>query len=198
LLPDFAPASRLNQELPAWIVFGVEERLRFEGYHNGSFKLKNNDSYLLNRLRIQMNLRFTSLFMVFSQLQDARSFLQKSPFVPLNEGRWDLKLSYAEFGDPENRWISLRVGRQLINYNNTMIANSEWRNQGRSYDAVVANLHYNRFRLGIFAASAVVPQISGVSHHQDGNNIYGLYGNISRVLPHSTLSRSSSGASSRA
>src|SRR5215467_6439158 len=41
LLPDFAPASRLNEQLPGWIVFGVEERLRFEGYHNGSFKLEN-------------------------------------------------------------------------------------------------------------------------------------------------------------
>jgi hypothetical protein len=187
LLPDFAPASRLNEQLPGWIVLGVEERLRFEGYHNGSFRLKNNDSYLLNRLRIQMNLGFTPWFKVVSQVQDARPFLQKPPYGPPNEVRWDLKLAYAEFGDPENHWISLRVGRQLINYNNTIIANSEWRNQGRSYDAVVANLHYSRFRLGIFAASAVVPQISGISHHQDGNNIYGLYGNISRVLPHSTL-----------
>lgn len=187
LLPDFAPASRLNEQLPRWIVFGVEERLRFEGYHNGGFKLNNNDSYLLNRLRVQMTLRFTPWFRIVSQVQDARPFLQKPPYGPPNEVRWDLKLAYGEFGDPEHNWISLRVGRQLINYNNTIMANSEWRNQGRSFDAVVANLHYSRFRLGIFAASAVVPQISGISHHQEGNNIYGLYGNISRVLRNSTL-----------
>ena len=101
--------------------------------------------------------------------------------------RWDLKLAYAEFGNPEKSWISLRVGRQLINYNNTIMANSEWRNQGRSYDAVVTNLHYDRYRLGIFAASAVVPLIDGISHHQEGNNIYGMYGGIDRLLPHSTL-----------
>jgi hypothetical protein len=187
LLPDFAPAAWLHDQLPGWIVFGVEERLRFEGYHNGSFKLNNNDSYLLNRLRVQMTLRFTPWFRVVSQAQDARPFLQKPPYGPPNEVRWDLKLAYAEFGDPERHWISFRVGRQVINYNNTIIANSEWRNQGRSYDAVVANLHYSRFRLGIFAASAVVPQISGITHHQEGNNIYGLYGNISRMLPNSTL-----------
>jgi len=32
LLPDFRPASQLNGELPPWLQFGLEERLRFEGY----------------------------------------------------------------------------------------------------------------------------------------------------------------------
>ena len=187
LLPDTAPASLLNEQLPAWIYFGVEERFRYEGYHDGGFKLGNNDSYLLNRFRFQMNLQLASWFKIVSQVQDARPFLQNPPYGPPNEVRWDLKLAYAEIGDPETSWISLRVGRQLINYNNTIIANSEWRNQGRSYDAAVTNLHYDSYRLGIFAASAVVPLISGISHHQDGNNIYGMYGGIDRLLPHSTL-----------
>jgi hypothetical protein len=187
LLPDFRPASLLNEQLPSWISLGVEERMRYEGYHNSGFKLNNNDSYLLNRFRFQMNLQFTPWFKVVSQVQDARPFLQKPPYGPPNEVRWDLKLAYAEFGDPEKSWISLRVGRQLINYNNTIIANSEWRNQGRSYDAAVANLHYERFRLGIFAASVVNPLISGISHHAEGNNIYGLYGGIDKLLPNSTF-----------
>src|SRR5271165_6630298 len=56
LFPAFHPAASLDGHLPGWISFGVEERFRFEGYHNGGFKLNNNDSYMLNRLRIQMNL----------------------------------------------------------------------------------------------------------------------------------------------
>lgn len=186
-IPNFSPASQLNQQLPEWIGFGLEERFRYEGYHNSGFKLANNDSYLLNRMRLQMTLQFTGWFKVVAQTQDARPFLQKPPYGPPNEVRWDLKLAYAEFGDPGKSWISVRVGRQLLHYNNTIIANSEWRNQGRSYDAVAANLHYQRFRLGIFAASAVVPLISGISHHQEGNDIYGLYGAIDRILPASTL-----------
>jgi len=79
------------------------------------------------------------------------------------------------------------VGRQLIDYNNTIIADSEWRNQGRSYDAVVTNLHYDRYRLGIFAASVVIPSIAGISHHEEGNNIYGMYGAVERLLPNSRL-----------
>src|SRR5437762_3596536 len=53
LIPDFRPASLLDERLPRWISFGVEERFRSEGYHNGSFKVNNNDSYFLNRFRLQ-------------------------------------------------------------------------------------------------------------------------------------------------
>jgi hypothetical protein len=134
-----------------------------------------------------MDIRPASWLKFVVQTQDARALLQTPPLAPPNQVRWDLKLAYAEFGDPERSWINLRVGRQLINYNNTIIANSEWRNQGRSYDAVVTNLHYDRYRLGIFAASAVVPLVSGISHHHEGNNIYGLYGAIDRILPRSVL-----------
>ena len=185
--PDIAPASLLNRQLPKWISFGWEERFRFEGYHNGGFKLNNNDSYLLVRSRLAMTIRPNAWFKVVGQVQDARPFMQKPPYGPPNLNAWDLKLAYAEFGDPEKQWVSLRVGRQLINYNNTIIADSEWRGQGRSYDAVVTNLHYDRFRLGIFAASAVVPLADGISHHQEGNNIYGAYGAIDHIIPNSVL-----------
>ena len=87
----------------------------------------------------------------------------------------------------KSNWISVRVGRQMINYNNTIIADSEWRNQARSYDAVVTNLHYQRYRLGLFAASAVIPLAEGISHHQEGNNIYGAYGGIDHIIPNSVL-----------
>ena len=136
-VPDFAPATLLNKELPRWISFGWEERLRYEGYHNGGFKLNNDDSYLLLRTRLLVNLKPTAWFKISAQVQDARPFGQKPPLGPPNLNAWDLKQAYAEFGDPEKQWISVRVGRQAINYNNTIIANSEWRNQGSSYDAAV-------------------------------------------------------------
>lgn len=185
--PDFHPISTVDRALPRWIAFQAEERLRFEGYRDGSLLPGNDDEYMLNRFRLQVDLRPTSLTRISVQAQDARPMYQKPPIGPPNENRWDLKLAYAEFGDPERHWFSLRVGRQLINYNNTIIASSEWRNQGRSYDAVVANLQNGRFHLGAFAASAVAPLASGISHHQQGNNIYGIYGRFSSVVSHSDL-----------
>ncbi len=180
--PDFAPMTALDRQLPPWIGFGLEERFRAEGMFNQSFKANVDDSYLLNRMRFLMQIKPTHWLRIVGQVQDARAWFQMPPLQPPNTNRFDLKLAYAELGDPEHHWISVRVGRQLINYNNTIIANSEWRNQARSYDAVVANLHADRFRLGIFAASAVIPMDEGISHHQEGNNIYGMYGAIDNLI----------------
>ena len=185
---DFAPASYLDAKLPKWVDVQAEERFRYEAYDNNNFKAKVDDSYILNRFRFQVDLHTPSWFRVTAQVQDARAGFQNPPIGPPNTVRWDLKLAYVEVGAPEKHWVSLRVGRQLINYNNTIIANSEWRNQGRSYDAAVLNLNTKREHLGIFAASAVVPQAYGVSPHQEGNNIYGAYGRIDDFLvPHSNL-----------
>ena len=184
---DFAPLTYLDAKLPNWVDLQAEERFRFEGYENGNFKANVNDSYLLNRFRFQMDLHSASWLRVTAQVQDARAGFQTPPIGPPNTVRWDLKLAYVEIGAPAEHWVSLRVGRQMINYNNTIIANSEWRNQGRSYDAAVLNLNAKREHLGIFAASAVVPQAYGVSPHQEGNNIYGAYGRIDDLVPHSSL-----------
>jgi hypothetical protein len=186
-VPDFHPARSLDEQLPKWLLFGWEERFRYEGYHNSGFKLNNDDSYILVRSRLQMTIQPGPWFKLVTQVQDARPFMQKPPWDPPNLNAWDLKLAYAQIGDPEKHWLSLRIGRQMINYNNTIMADSEWRNQARSFDAVVANLHYERVRLGIFVASAVVPLAEGVSHHEEGNNISGIYGSIDRPIPDSTL-----------
>jgi hypothetical protein len=185
---DFAPVTYLDSKLPDWIDLQAEERFRYEAYDNSSFKAKVDDSYLLNRFRFQVDIHTRSWLRVTAQVQDARAGFQNPPIGPPNTVRWDLKLAYVEVGAPDKHWFSLRVGRQLINYNNTIIANSEWRNQARSYDAAVLNLNAKREHLGIFAASAVVPQAYGVSPHQEGNNIYGAYGRIDDlVVPHSNL-----------
>jgi hypothetical protein len=184
---DFAPLSYLDAKLPNWVDFQAEERFRYEGYDNNSFKANADDSYLLNRFRFQVDLHTASWLRVTAQVQDARSGFQNPPIGPPNTVRWDLKLAYAEIGAPDQHWFTLRVGRQIINYNNTIIANSEWRNQARSYDAAVLNLNAKREHLGIFAASAVVPQPYGVSPHQEGNNIYGAYFRFDDLVPHSNL-----------
>lgn len=186
-LPDLRPVGLLNDQLPKWLQFGLDERLRFEGYSGNGFKPNNSDSYLLNRLRVGMLVQPVSWFKLVAQVQDARSFLQKPPLGPPNNVRWDLKLAYVQFGDPEKHPVTLTVGRQLIDYNNTIIANSEWRNQARSYDGVVTDFHVDRFRAAVFAASVVNPMLNGITHHQEGNNIYGAYGWITRVVPKSSI-----------
>lgn len=185
---DFAPMAALDEQLPRWIAFGLEERMRGESMVNQGFKKGDVDTYLLNRWRLRVRLQPTAWLRLVAQVQDSRAWLQQPPLQPPNTNRLDLKLAYAQFGNPDQQRISVRVGRQLINYNNTIIADSEWRNQARSYDAVVTNVHYKNLRLGLFAASVVIPMDEGISHHQEGNNIYGAYGAIDNLIaPNSTL-----------
>jgi hypothetical protein len=186
-LPDLRPVGEMNDQLPKWIQFGLEERFRFEGYTGNGFKPGVSDSYLLNRFRLGVIIKPTSWFKVIGQVQDARSFLQTPPIGPPNTVRWDLKLAYAEFGDPETQPVTFRFGRQILDYNNTILSDSQWRNQGRSFDAAVTNIHFGNFRSSIFAASAVIPEPDGLTHHQEGNNIYGIYNTISHVIPESII-----------
>jgi len=184
---DLRPVGELNDQLPKWIQFGFEERFRFEGYSGSGFKPGVDDSYLLNRFRLGVILKPVHWFKVIGQVQDARSFLQRPPIGPPNTVRWDLKLAYAEIGDPETQPVTFRVGRQILDYNNTILSNSEWRNQARSFDAAVANFHFGNLRSSLFAASQVSPLPYGISHHIEGNNIYGLYNTISHVVPKSIV-----------
>ena len=121
---DFAPITDLDAKLPRWMDVGAEERFRYEAYDDSNFKAKVDDSYVLNRFRFQVNLHTPSWFRVSAQVQDARAGFQNPPLGPPNTVRWDLKLAYAEIGAPDQHWFSLRVGRQLINYNNTILSNS--------------------------------------------------------------------------
>src|ERR1035438_5651019 len=72
--PDFAPITDLDQHLPRWIQFGLEERFRVEGYTNSGYKPGNDDSYFLNRFRFQMMIRPTSWFKIVGQVQDGRPY----------------------------------------------------------------------------------------------------------------------------
>src|SRR5215469_16998306 len=87
-LRDLRPTGKLNDHLPKWLQFGLDERLRLEGYASNGFTSKIDDSYLLNRFRFGMLVQPANWFKVVAQVQDARSFLQNPPFGPPNNVRW--------------------------------------------------------------------------------------------------------------
>ena len=100
-VPDFAPITELNQHLPRWIQFGLEERFRWEMPSGSGFQPHNDDSYLLNRLRFGMSIQPTSWLRVVAQLQDARPMFLKPPMGPPHEVKWDLKQAYVKLGASE-------------------------------------------------------------------------------------------------
>jgi len=183
-----APLEALDSHLPGWIQFSGLDRLRFEGYAGLNYRPGNEDFYVLNRFRLGMLLRPAAWFKVYSEVQDARDFLQRPPLGPPNENTWNLRQAYVELGRGEDAAFGVKVGRQEVNFGaGRVIGRSDWRNAGRTFDAALAALRFGRYRLTAFSLSRVNPVAHGMNHHQQGNVIHGLYGAIDTLIPHSVL-----------
>ena len=68
--------TALDKQLPSWIGFGLEERLRWEGNTIKAFKLNNDDGYAVESLRLLMQIKPTSWLRIVGQVQDARAWWQ--------------------------------------------------------------------------------------------------------------------------
>src|ERR1700735_1876080 len=91
--PEFAPMTALDKQLPSWIGFGLEERLRWEEPFNAGLKLNNDDGYVLNRARFLMQIQPASWLRIVGQVQDARAWGENGALQPPNENRLDIKLA---------------------------------------------------------------------------------------------------------
>lgn len=184
----FSPVASLNRGLPRWLCFTTGYRARFEGFSAGNFQAGNSDSYLLTRFRLGALLRPTSWLGIYSELQDATAFWKKPPLAPPYQITWDLRRAYVDLGDPERSRLAFRVGRQDLNFGyGRLLGTSYWRNASRGYDAAMAVFNSAWLRVNAFAASPVICLANGLSHHQPGNNIHGLYGSLKKLVPHTVV-----------
>ncbi|MFZ0934151.1 MAG: alginate export family protein [Bryobacteraceae bacterium] len=184
----FSPLSHLNQEMPGWLCFTLGYRARFESYSAGNFQPGNSDSYLLTRFRLGVLVKPASWFHVFAELQDADAFWKTPPLAPPYQSTWDLRRGYLDLGDIEESRVALRVGRQDLNFGyGRVLGTSYWRNASRGYDAAMAVFNWDWLRLNVFAASQVVATPNGLCHHQEGNDIYGIYSSLKKLVPHSVV-----------
>jgi len=184
----FSPLAPVNSELPKWLCFTAGYRARFEGYSAGSFRAGNSDSYLLTRFRLGLLMTPTPWLKVYSELQDATAFWKSPPVGPPYQSTWDLRRAYVDFGDLERGRISLRIGRQDLSFGYLrLVGTAYWRNASRGYDAATLVINWRRLRLNAFAASPVVAGDNGLSHHQQGNNLHGIYIGLKDLIPHSVL-----------
>jgi hypothetical protein len=186
--PAFLPTASLNYDLPSWLRFSGEERIRLEGFTGSGFQ-PNSDVYVLNRFRLNMAVQPLSWLGFHFQTQDARVWWKdQKPYAPPYQDTFDLRVAYAEFGDGERSHVGLRFGRQEINLGEErLVGASPWTNTTRTFDAVRAMFRAGRFRLDAFAASPVALHDGDVGDHQPGNNLHGLYGGLENVVPRSTI-----------
>jgi hypothetical protein len=179
----------LNAELPNWLQLGGEYRARVEGFTGGGFKANTEDAYLLSRLRLNMTIRPKSWLKFGFQGQDARVFWEnQNPSAPPYQDTFDLRQAYVEVGNIEKGEISFRGGRQELAFGDErLIGNSNWTNTARSFDALRGTLRSGRYHLDLFAARVVKQQDGEFDWSTPGNNLYGAYGGIEKLVPDATV-----------
>ena len=193
--PDASPqaSNRLlsddvNAQLPKWLQLGGEYRARVEGFTGGGFKTNNEDTYLLSRLRLNMFLRAESWLKFGFQAQDARAFWKKNPAAPPYQDTFDLRRGYIEIGDTEKGTFGVRAGRQELAFGDErLIGNSNYTNSARSFDALRGTLRSGRYHVDLFASRVVKQQDGEFDWSTPGNNFYGAYGGIEKLVPNSTV-----------
>jgi hypothetical protein len=130
-----------------------------------------------------MFLKPSSWFRVYAELQDADAFMKNQPLAPPYQETWDLRRAYVDIGNVQEGRFGFRVGRQDLNFaDGRLIGTSYWRNASRGYDAVQAVTNWSWISATAFAASQVILYDNGLSHHQPGNNLYGLDGKLNKLV----------------
>jgi len=186
--PAFSSAAWLKRVLPGWLCFNAGYRARWEGYSGAGFQAGNSEEYLLTRFRLGALIRPAAWFKVYAELQDARAFGQDPPLAPPYQSTWDLRRAYVDIGEVEDSRIGLRIGRQDLNFGyGRLVGTSYWRNASRGFDAAMMSVNWSWLRVRAFSASQVVASTNGLSHHQQGNNLHGIYGGLKDRIPKSVI-----------
>jgi len=182
-------SDSLNSELPKWLHFSGDYRLRVEGFTAGGFKPNNDDAYLLSRLRLNMTVQPQSWLKFAFQAQDAHVFWKnQNPAAPPFQDALDLRQGYVELGDIEKKTVGVRAGRQELAFGDErLIGNTNWLNTARSFDGLRGTYRNKGYRVDVFATRVVRLQDREFDWETPGNNFYGIYGGMEKVIPKATV-----------
>jgi len=183
--PAEVPASYLKPELPKWLDFGVEDRLRMETLDGVGFKNEAINTYLLERLRLNMRIKPAKWLSFNFKAEDSRSFFTDVKPAPATQREpINLVNGYVQLGDAETGMFSLRAGRQSMSFGEgRLVADPPWSNITRSFDEVRGTFHYKVLRLDAFSGVSDKSSGSGLSLPVAGEHFDGLYGHVDRVIP---------------
>lgn len=165
---------------------GGSVRVRFEdqrGFNAKSYGATLDDSFLLERTRIDLDWRFRPRERLFVQLQDNRvhgcdlvlaDFTGASPYQDL----LDLRQAYVDRKAPARGGWGYRLGRQAISYRDGRVFGpGDWGNTGRyAWDSLGLRLHTDVLDLDVFAAQRILfePRDFDEKHHP--YHVYAAYG----------------------
>ena len=182
------PVSAINRSLPSWVRLTGELRARGETVLGNRFTEGEDDSYLLQRVRLGVELKPLPYLQMFVQGQDSRvSFTDRINPAPFRDSA-DLRQAWFQFGHGEKSSFNFRIGRQELAFGEErLVGASNWGNVGRSFDAAKLAVQHDGYGATFFASSVVVPRDHAFDRHLDGDNLHGAYGSITRLIPQAAI-----------
>lgn len=175
-----------NSTPPSWLHFSGDERVRLESISGQGFK-DIGDLYLLNRLRLNLDIRPLRWLRFSFQAEDSRVFGQNAQPAPASQkNALDLRLGYLQIGGDEGL-ATLRAGRQGLDFGEgRLLADPNWSNVGRSFDAARLTLRRGIFKVDLFTAASVKVDPVSFDRPTPAEHFHGAYGSL-RLLPAATV-----------
>jgi hypothetical protein len=172
----------VNSKLPAWLRFGGEERSRMEYIVGESFK-PIDDLYLLNRLRLNMDVLPLSWLKFSFQAEDSRVFGQNTlPAPATQKDAMDLRIGYVQVGGEESP-VTLSAGRQPLDFGEgRLLADPNWSNVGRTFDAWRVTLRHGTSKLDLFSGTSVKVNPLDFDMPTPGQHFHGAYGSLGGLV----------------
>lgn len=201
LLSVFAAAVTVAWTVPASaadVTLGGEVRVRGEWRDNVNFvKDGTNASFIGQRVRLTANAQASDDVSFKITLQDTRNWGAATAgaggpnLTDSGDNTLDLHESYMNISNLLDTPVSLRIGRQELNYGDQrLIGGFGWSNNGRSFDAVKAMVTTDLANVDIFA-SKIRDRNQGTSVDPAGTvdndqDFYGVYA-TTKAVPNNTL-----------
>ncbi len=167
---------------------GAEERVRLEDLDGVGFNPGGN-TYLLQRLRLNLDITPRSWLKFSFQAQDSRVFFRNVVPSPTSQkDPLDLRIGYIQIGDSETAPVSLRAGRQsLVLGEGRLVADPNWSNVGRTFDGLRVTLRFHKVRLDAFSGASDKICTDGFDRPTPAQHFHGVYGSLDKVVPDATI-----------
>jgi len=177
--------KRINRATEGWLTVGGEFRMRWEGRQNMGFRADKDDSYLLTRVRLNLDLHPGQWFRAFIEGQDSRAFgLAVNPHPPTVQDTFDLRQAYIDFFHRRRKGLGFRVGRQELRFGEERLVGAfNFSNTARTFDAARVYYENKAVRLDVFAAAAVRIEDDRFNRRAKGDNFYGVYATFPKLIP---------------
>ncbi len=182
--PIKTPTGYADAELPRWAKLSGEARLRVEALDGILFRPAGN-TYLLSRVRLNFDATPGRWLRLSFQAQDSRVFFTNvSPLPSSQQDPIDLRVGFVQVGRSEESPVRLRVGRQPLDFGEgRLVADPNWSNVGRSFDAARLTLQSRGIRIDAFAGTSDKIYIDGLATLTPGEHFDGLYTSFNQVIP---------------